>query len=330
MGVQLTASERDAVTRYRELIPGESPFPLFFQPWWLDAVCDLGQWRVVVRENGGKLTAAMPYRLTRRLGMNFITMPPLTQFLGPWVAPLPGKYATRLGREKGLIGELIESIPEFDYFNVNLSSEVSNWLPFYWRGFTQTTYYSYVLDDLVGEQRVWSGMEDKLRSEIRKGQKSITVRDDGVVAELEVMLEATYSRQGLPLPIPREVLRQVWEACQRRRCGRIYIAEDKEGGLCAGALIVWDSDCAYYLVGGSDPQARRTGAGSVVVWEAIRAAREHARRFDFEGSMVEPIERFFRSFGAVQRPYSNIRKITPRAAALVGARRRWLRLRKRI
>jgi phosphatidate phosphatase APP1 len=28
--------------------------------------------------------------------------------------------------------------------------------------------------------------------------------------------------------------------------------------------------------------------------------------FDFEGSMIEPIERFFRGFGAVQTPYFHV------------------------
>lgn|GEM_PF-4541022 len=54
---------------------------------------------------------------------------------------------------------------------------------------------------------------------------------------------------------------------------------------------------------------RTSGASSLLLWEAIRFALQVAERFDFEGSMFEPIERFFRGFGAVQKPYFQISKV---------------------
>ncbi|KZZ15518.1 hypothetical protein A3751_17170 [Oleiphilus sp. HI0080] len=54
------------------------------------------------------------------------------------------------------------------------------------------------------------------------------------------------------------------------------------------------------------------------MWEAIKFASTVTKRFDFEGSMIEPIERFFRGFGAMQKPYFQISH-TPN---------RWLRLAK--
>jgi len=37
------------------------------------------------------------------------------------------------------------------------------------------------------------------------------------------------------------------------------------------------------------------------------------RIYDFEGSMIEPIEEFFHSFGAVQKPYFEISKTSSRS-----------------
>ena len=45
---------------------------------------------------------------------------------------------------------------------------------------------------------------------------------------------------------------------------------------------------------------------SLCMWHAIRFAASVSSRFDFEGSMLEPIERFFRSFGAQQLPYFKV------------------------
>ena len=57
---------------------------------------------------------------------------------------------------------------------------------------------------------------------------------------------------------------------------------------------------AYDLMGGSDPSLRTSGAMSLLMWEAIKFAGQVTRRFDFEGSMLQPVERFFRAFGGRQ------------------------------
>ena len=48
------------------------------------------------------------------------------------------------------------------------------------------------------------------------------------------------------------------------------------------------------------------------MWEAIQFASTVTQRFDFEGSMMEPVEKFFRAFGATQTPYFSISKTPSR------------------
>ncbi len=48
------------------------------------------------------------------------------------------------------------------------------------------------------------------------------------------------------------------------------------------------------------------------MWEAIRFAASVTRSFDFEGSMIEPVEKFFRAFGATQTAYHNVFKTNSR------------------
>jgi len=72
-----------------------------------------------------------------------------------------------------------------------------------------------------------------------------------------------------------------------------------------------DTSYAYYLLGGADPRLRSSGAQSLLFWEAIKLASRKNLKFDFEGSMIEPIERVFRAFGAVQVPYLQIYGAAP-------------------
>jgi hypothetical protein len=45
------------------------------------------------------------------------------------------------------------------------------------------------------------------------------------------------------------------------------------------------------------------------MWEAIQFASTVTSAFDFEGSMIKSVERFFRAFGAKPYPYLVISKI---------------------
>ena len=72
---------------------------------------------------------------------------------------------------------------------------------------------------------------------------------------------------------------------------------DSQGRIHAASYFVYDEKCCYYLIGGGDPELRTSGASSLLMWEGIKFASTVSGSFDFEGSMIEPIERFFRAFG---------------------------------
>ncbi|MCD7850930.1 MAG: hypothetical protein LUH63_15070 [Parabacteroides sp.] len=76
----------------------------------------------------------------------------------------------------------------------------------------------------------------------------------------------------------------------------------------AAVFIVWQESSAWYLAGGGDPALRESGAHSLILWECIRYVSQFTDVFDFEGSMIPGVERFFREFGAIQTPFFTITK----------------------
>ena len=58
----------------------------------------------------------------------------------------------------------------------------------------------------------------------------------------------------------------------------------------------------------ADSSLRSSGATSLMVWHLIRFTAERSAIFDFDGSVLQPVERFFRGFGAKQVPYHWIMK----------------------
>lgn len=295
----------DARALYRELCATRDDIALFQQAWWLDATCGADGWDVALSLRDDKVAGALPYADTRRYGLRVLTQPPLSQFLGPWLAPTPAKTAERLGREKDIMGELIDKLPPHAHFSQAWNPRVTNWLAFHWAGFTQTTRYTYVIPDLSDEAAVWGAMQSKIRSDVRKAETRFGVRlAESPTLDAFIAVNAkTFERQGLSAPYADGYLARLDAACAERGQRRILLAEDAEGRVHAGAYIVWDNDRAYYLAGGGDPALRNSGATSFLLWQAIRFAATVTRGFDFEGSMMEPVERFFRGFGAEQVPY---------------------------
>lgn len=307
------------IQKYHQHCSQEPSVPLFSQAWWLDATAGPENWGAALVTNGEEVMASMPYVIRKRHGLTYLDHPPLTQTLGPWFRNVEGKPAQRLARQKDWMESLIEQLPRFDRFAQNWPWQQTNWLPFYWKRFQQTTRYTYILSDLSDPDSLWNGLQENIRREIKKARNrfNLRVREDLTIDDLLTLNKMTFNRQGMELPYSDDFVRRLDEACVRRNARRLLVAEDAEGRHHAGVYVVWDANAAYYLIGGGDPDLRNSGATSLCMWEAIRFAATVTRTFDFEGSMLEPVERFFRAFGATQTPYFAVSKTPSRVLKTV-------------
>lgn len=288
---------------YRELCESEPTIPLFSQAWWLDAVAG-DAWNVVLETQGEVVVGALPYVVSKKLGFVFLTQPMLTQTLGPWIRPTEKSYPKQLAYEKDVLGALADQLPDYDYYAQNWHCGIQNWLPFYWRGFEQTTRYTYRLSLGVGKDQLWEGLQQNIRGDIRKSRDKIGVEvRQGTLEEFLRLNSMVFERQNRSVPYTSGFVASIDAAASVRKARDCLVAVDQSGRLHAGAFIVRSGNTAYYLMGGGDPVLRNSGATSLVLWEAICRQPESVEIFDFEGSMMEPIERFFRAFGAVQTPY---------------------------
>jgi hypothetical protein len=293
---------------YRSFCETEKSIPLFQQAFWLDAIAG-EKWDVALAHRGSEMVGALPFTFLTRYGyLTYLTQPPLTQFLGPWIKPTSTKYAKRLGREKDVMQELIAQLPPYASFKQNWSHKNQNWIPFYWKGFQQTTLYTYVLEHLDDLDSIFKGFQENIRGDIRKAARryKVVVRDDAPLGDFIRLNEQTFSRQGLAQPDNAERIERLVTILNGKKQVRWFVAYDPEHHAHAGVLIVWDEHSAYYLMGGGDSELRNSGATSLCMWEAIKFASTVTKSFDFEGSMIESVERFVRGFGAVQKPYFSI------------------------
>lgn len=280
-------------------------FSLFQEAWWLDIVAP-GQWDEVVLEEKNKIIARWPYIKKKKYIFNVVSLPQLTQHLGPWISESNGSYCNQLSYQHKILNSLIEMLPSYDIFLQSFHPAITNGLPFYWAGFFQSTRYTYLINGIKDHESIWRNLRENIRCDIRKAQKRVQVRTDLGMDVLYDLCKKTYARQNKKIPFSFEFLKRLDDMCSSRNSGKAFFAQDDDGNVHAGIYVVYDQRSAHYLIGGADPQMRTSGAHSLLLWESILYMSQFVDLFDFEGSMVKSIERFFRAFGGVQVPYFRI------------------------
>jgi hypothetical protein len=307
-------SSRRTETQEWDALVEESPQgTIFTRSWWLDTVCPEGYQLLLVRRNGRTVAGMALPTPERHRGARVIRMPSLTQTLGPLLAPpAGGKYETNLSHEMDWLRELVALIPPVDGLVFNCHHRFTNWLPFCWAGYQQTTRYTYRFDDLHDPAAIYNGMSAKTRNIIRKSRKlGIVVEECEDIETFLPLLRLTFTRQGMDTPFTEELVRRIDAACAARDARKMFAARDREGNIHAIIYNIYDNKCMYYLMQGSDPALRASGGALLAQWHAIESAAAVTATYDFEGSMLENVEHVFRSFGAVQRPYFTIFKPAP-------------------
>jgi Acetyltransferase (GNAT) domain len=303
---------------------------IFQQPWWLDAVAP-GAWSAVEIRRGGALKARLPYVVKKHLGFTLVNMPPLTQVLGPWLPPYSGKYTHQLSEEKELMTQLIEQLPTFDLFLQNFHYSITSWLPFYWKGFQQTTRYTYVIEDLTDLDKVLSGFARFKHKNIKKAKNIVEVREDLSAKDFYDNHVSTLSKQAKERGVSKnisysfELFSSIYNACYKNNAGKIFYSIDKDNNLHSAIFTIWDKSSAYNLISTIDPDFRSSGSASLLIWEALKYYSGKTKRFDFEGSMIEGVERSFRAFGAKQKPYFQVSKVNSLLLRVGLDLRSWLR-----
>jgi hypothetical protein len=298
-------TRRDTYTRFCTSAPD---LPLFMQPWYLDAVCENGYWDSVSVEKGGRTVAVFPFFVKKKWRWQYVAMPLLGRFMGPYMLP---EYRVPR-REMPLLEALIEQLPAgLAGFEQDFNYTAQNWLPFYWHGYRQTTRYSYRL--AIGDPNlVWQQMAPDYRNQkIPKAQEATTVQTGLSLIDFMEIHDRSYERKGMPPPVPEPLLTRLDKALAEHNRREIFFAADRRNGaIHSVAYLVWDDHSAYYLMAGDDPALRQSGAGILLVWEAIRYAHQVLKVpfFDFAGSMIRSVERVRRQFGAVQIPYFRVKK----------------------
>ena len=295
--------------KYRELCNQfENQFSIFEQDWWLDIVCGTNNWDALLFLHKDEIIGSMPiYNISK----GKIKMPPLTQTLGITIFNKKScSYHEEIELENKIHLAFIEKLKEAKSFNYRFKAVKNNFIPWHWNGFKLELRYTYVIKKEIGNdyEAIFSKSRRRNIRNARKNGVEIIVNPTDAIEHLVLLTEKTYRRQGKDIPYNKELINLIAINCIERNKGSIIIAFHENKPI-AGALYVHDSKNVFQLITGIDEKYSKLNAMDLVISEGIGLAFNNNLIFDFEGSMIEGIEYYFRSFGAQQKIYVNVIKI---------------------
>lgn len=286
--------------------------PVFSQPWWMDAACGEENWDVYVVEKGGAPVAALPYYIENRNGYRIITKAKNTQNNGIIISyPGEQKYVTKLGYEEKIINEIIDFIEQLgiDKYEQQYHYNFENWLPFFWRNYEGMVRYTYVIEDTSDMEKVQENYDSNMRKNLRKAQKYVHLKQEEIsMEEFFEINKMSFERQGREIPYSLEFVKNIYSSGKAHNAVKIMAAEDSSGNVHSVALLVWDAESVYYLLNGTDPLYKDMQANCFLIHESIKLAGSMGKKFDFEGSVIKAIEKSFRQYGGIRKPYFRIQK----------------------
>lgn len=292
---------RDEHARWARLVETSPQGTLFHSPRWLDAVALpyalFGCFRGDELRGGLALGVTAP----RTAGH---PEPWLTPYLGLLLPPPEGRVVATQSANKEVTAAFAAFLrTAFDSGYFRCVPEVVDLQPFIWAGFDAGLRYTYRLD-LRNPGALLDGMDATRRRNLKAAERAgIEVESPADFGVLLGLAEQTFARQGRTTEF-RDAAVRIERTLVSLPCCRAFVSRNANGVPLGGVWIVWDDRRAYYLIGGHDHAAGTADATALAMWRAIHftAAELGLREFDFEGSMVPSIERFFRKFGGELRP----------------------------
>jgi len=189
-----------------------------------------------------------------------------------------------------------------------LHHNVSDWLPYQWKGLKKTARCTYLLD-FKGKTIIdlWRNLDILRKRTIRRAENgSLKVSFSESIELVHKYSSMTYQRQGLKFPIPLDDLRNLDDSIVNNGNRVIMFAQEADKIHAVLYAAFFSNKSAYYLLSGSDPAFRSQGGHTLVLWEAIKYFHDKVGYFNFGGSDIENIESHIKGFGGTLTPYFHI------------------------
>ncbi len=301
--------------RYAAWCAEQPAIPIFFQPWWLDAVCAGKGWdvKLVIHPRSEQILAAMPYLTGKRYWMHFVLMPQMTPIGGIWLdRSLLNDDGSTWDQEalQNICDELAKQLQELDLHYYYQHYTIGNPCPAVLqnKGMRLRERVTYRLEDLSDLDKVINNFSRNKKRQLQKALSLHSERGKVNAEDFYRFHRDVLAARHRKISYSREFFLVLERKARRLNQCEIISIHNADGALYAEAFVVWDNRTLYYLIAAQDHAHEDSGAMALLVLECIKFAREKGLVFDFEGSMIKGVAKHFKQFGATPFSYYSVER----------------------
>lgn len=269
--------------------------PIFYKPWYLDAVSD-STWDVVIYSDNGKVLGVWVYMIKKKFGLTYILHPQLCPYMGPLFFDTTDV--------KKVYDAMIAKLPKHHLIiqDFHFSSSVIEFS----EGLSSNK-YTYIISNDDNLDILESKMSSNRRRRIRKAGREFTYEEVDDIGEFQDFLDESFTNRGIRNPYSGVKMKDLDDALVKRNARKIIKSTDAHGKILAMQYLLIDEEWVYNLANGVRTDYRHD-ALSYILWTEIKLANESNKSFDFEGSVIPGVEAFFKLFNGTKTSYHSMYK----------------------
>lgn len=278
--------------KYNDCVRQDKSALFYAYAWYLSAVCE--RWDLLVLND---YDAVWPVPVRYKWGVKYCYQPVAVQQLGP--------YAKRPLSDEEWELFLEAFYASFRFANISLNENQFTELNDQKMSMEQQP--NYVLNLNRPYRDIYEGYSTNLKRNLRRSEKEglQLFNNDGPDEILELFKTHKAGELKLQEHFFRDFKKVLYQ-CIHMGLANVYTVYGGPNTLLAGAFFVKHQGRAVFLFSAVSPYGRSVNAMPFLINEFIIYNSQKMDLLDFEGSKQSGLARFYKSFGAENKPYPRL------------------------
>jgi hypothetical protein len=265
---------------------------------------------VGIYKDESHLIGGFYFMKTRKYGFTFLKLPPYTPHCGLFFTSDSKNKSSVNSFSKEVITEVCNYISSQKSALTVLAfpSDIIDFQPFIWNKYKVVPNYTYRISLQRSLEDIKADFDPKNRNAINKALKEEVQLTLNTMSGKDLFSFFSQSLSTTDANIYENELKNVFTKFSDPS-NSFSVEARKNNELLGVVFCAYDKNNCYYLLGGVNKSSGIQGVNNLLVQRSIERAKElGCETFDFEGSMLKGVEKFFRSFGPELVPYYTVNK----------------------
>jgi lipid II:glycine glycyltransferase (peptidoglycan interpeptide bridge formation enzyme) len=263
-----------------------------------------------IYKDENQLIGGFYFLKTKKYGFTFLKLPPYTPHCGLFYVSESRNQSSINNFSKEIMTEVCHYISAQGPALTVLAfpSAVTDLQPFTWEKYKVIPNYTYRISLEKSMEEIKANFDPKNRNAINKAIKEGVEVNANILDRQHLFDFFVNALSTTGANIYKEELKNIFFKFSDD-ANSFHLAAKKNDQLLGLVFCVYDKRTCYYLLGGVNKDAGIGGINNLLLLQCIEKAQKlGCSVFDFEGSMLKGVEKFFRSFGPELVPYYTINK----------------------